>query len=197
MRNAPTPAQPQALNSVRGAIANARAGQNEMVELYQELDDPTIGDMRSTPVAMGWGCGLTAYVVDSTDRWPTDIVAAPDGPDGLVHPFEPMLPEGGRLLLLVTESGSAVPLTPAIAKALEAGNARILGSTPIYLDVADDGVLGDDDPLTSIDVTLVPTPIRPTQPAGVPTTMRVTISASACPSPVVILCPHRPAGLPR
>lgn len=116
---------------------------------------------------------------------------------GFVWPAASVIPAGSLLLQLVTEGGASMPATPAVFAALERARAKLLGLVGVRWDAHAGGVLGDDDVLPYVDATLIPQPVRAERPLTMPTVFKTTISASACPSPIVLLCEARPPELMR
>lgn len=138
---------------------------------------------------------MVARRIDAADRWVADILDATEDAHGLVWVTSSMLPEGAIVLQLVTERGEALVCTPAVFSALEAAKAKIHGVTPVLWDASAGGLLGPDDPLACVDVTVVPQPFRGDQRDPMPTVFRSSLSASDFPV-VVLLCVRRPTALP-
>jgi hypothetical protein len=193
VRTSPTSSATPLIHVAQDAIAKARAAHDEIVDALEDADI-----LGSAPPAqrMTWGCAIVSRRVEEDERWIADILDA-ESNGGLVWPSPSVIPAGSLLLQFVSEGGSSLPATPAVFAALEEANARLLGLTSMCWDAHADGLLGNDDPLPSVDVTLIPTSLRAEYPMTMPTTFRSSISAAAVPMPIVLLCAQKPPSLPR
>lgn len=192
MRIPTTPSPSHLIEVALEAIARARTAHDELVDA---LEDADILGGSPLPPRTAWGCAIVARRVEADERWVADILDGEAYHD-LVWPAASVIPAGSLLLQLVTESGASMPATPAVFAALERARAKLLGLIGVCWDAHAGGVLGDDDVLPYVDATLIPQAVRG-RPLTMPTVFKTTISASACPSPIVLLCEARPPELMR
>lgn len=187
---------PDVVNNALSAINRALKDHWAVIDALEEAQD-TFSPERALPVRCEWGAAIVSRRVTSLDTWVCDIVAGHEGPPGIVWPLPPSIPPGACLLELVTgESGERVLLTPRVIEQLGIAGAKLLGITPIIWDDADLDSIGRDDPIPSVDFTLIPQPIHGDRTPPIPQ-MRATLCASAMPAPYVLLAVQRPPGLPR
>ena len=101
------------------------------------------------------------------------------------------------LEVVTAGTGTRILLTPRVCRELEQAGAKLMGITPVcWGDPEDAELLGPDEPLPSVSISLIPQSIFGDKTAPIPQ-IQATLTARTLNAPYVLLAVNRPAGLPR
>jgi hypothetical protein len=183
---------PEMISLALNAIGRAFKDHCAVIDALEE-DQDTYNPERAVPPRCEWGCAIVSRYITPEDRWVCDVLDS-EGPLA----FPPSLPEGAMVLEVVTAgTGTRILLTPRVCRELEQAGAKLMGITPVcWGDPEDAELLGPDEPLPSVSISLIPQSIFGDKTAPIPQ-IQATLTARTLNAPYVLLAVNRPAGLPR